>query len=74
MEGAAQYTAFYRKNPHLFAQHYLHLRLKLFQKILLIMMNFCITTVFIGARGEIYKHGFVGYNQPLYTNSNCLAA
>ena len=51
MEGAAQYTAFYRKNPHLFAQHYLHLRLKLFQKILLIMMNFCITTVFIGARG-----------------------
>lgn len=51
MEGAAQYAAFYRKNPHLFAQHYLHLRLKLFQKILLIMMNFCITTVFIGARG-----------------------
>lgn len=51
IEGAAMYTAFYRRNPHLFAQHYLHLRLKLFQKILIIMMNYCVITVFIGARG-----------------------
>lgn len=51
MRGAAEYAAYYRKNPHVFAEQYLHLRLKLFQKILLIMMLDCTTTVFIGARG-----------------------
>jgi len=50
-EGAAHCVAFYRKNPHLFARDYLHLRLKLFQKILLIMMMVCDTTVFVAARG-----------------------
>ena len=51
MTGAAHYVAFYRKNPHVFAEQYLRLRLKLFQKILLIMMNLCTTLVFIGSRG-----------------------
>lgn len=51
MRGAAYYVAFYRKNPHVFAEQYLRLRLKLFQKILLIMMNICTTLVFIGSRG-----------------------
>lgn len=51
MNGAARYAAFYRKNPHIFAEQYLHLRLKLFQKILLIMMNISITSVFLGSRG-----------------------
>lgn len=51
MEGAAYWVAFYRKNPHVFAQQYLHLDLRLFQKILLIMMNYCVTFVMIGARG-----------------------
>lgn len=51
MEGAARYVAFYRKNPHIFAEQYLRLRLRLFQAILLIMMNLCNTVVFIGARG-----------------------
>lgn len=51
MNGAAHYIAVYRKNPHLFARDYLHLELRLFQKILLIMMNVCTSTVMIGARG-----------------------
>lgn len=51
MEGAAHWVAFYRKNPHVFAQQYLHLDLRLFQKILLIMMNYCAIFVFIMTRG-----------------------
>lgn len=49
--GAACYIGKYRKNPHLFARDYLHLRLKIFQKILLIMMNWSTCCVFIGSRG-----------------------
>ena len=51
LNGAAHYVAYYRKNPHIFARDYLHIRLKLFQQILLVMMNWCETTVFIAARG-----------------------
>lgn len=51
MRGAAYWAAYYRANPHRFAHDYLHLDLKIFQKILLVMMNICTTTVFIGARG-----------------------
>jgi len=51
MNGAAHCVAFYRKNPHLFARDYLHLNLKLFQKILLIMMMASDTMVFIASRG-----------------------
>ena len=51
MCGAANYIAFYRKNPHLFARDYLHIKLKLFQQILLIMMIRCETTVISAARG-----------------------
>lgn len=50
-EGAAYYVGVYRRNPHLYARDYLRLRLKLFQKILIIMMNYCANIVFIGARG-----------------------
>lgn len=38
-------------SPHRFATDYLHLDLRLFQKILLVMMNWSDTTVFIGCRG-----------------------
>lgn len=51
MEGAAKWCAYYRSNPHRFAHDYLHLNLHLFQKILLAMMNWSSTTVFIGSRG-----------------------
>lgn len=49
--GAAKYCAYYRANPHRFAKDYLHLDLRLFQKILLVMMNLATTMVFIGTRG-----------------------
>lgn len=51
MNGAIRYASFCRANPHIFAEEYLHIRLKLFQKILLLMMNVSNTLVFIGARG-----------------------
>lgn len=50
-EGAALWCAYYRANPHRFAKDYLHLNLHLFQKILIIMMNWSSTTAFIGSRG-----------------------
>lgn len=38
-------------SPHRFAKDYLHLELHLFQKVLLVMMNWSMSTVFIGCRG-----------------------
>jgi len=49
--GAAKAVAFYRKNPHLFARDYLHIKLRLFQQILLVAMNMCDTTVVSACRG-----------------------
>ena len=49
--GAAVWCSYYRANPHRFAKDYLHLNLHLFQKILIIMMNWSSTTAFIGSRG-----------------------
>lgn len=51
LEGVGRWCAYYRSNPHRFAKDYLHLDLHLFQKILLVMMNYCATFVFIGSRG-----------------------
>lgn len=51
MEGAATWGAYYRHNPDKFAEEYLHLKLKLFQKILLIMMFWCTIFVLIACRG-----------------------
>ena len=52
MEGIRAWTAFYRENPHRFAEDFLHLNLKKFQEILLVEMNRSTNTVFIGARGK----------------------
>lgn len=49
--GVGVWTAYYRSNIHRFAKDYLHLELHLFQKILLVMMNICTISVFIGSRG-----------------------
>lgn len=49
--GVSVWCAYYRSNPHRFAHDYLHLNLHLFQKILIVMMNWSSTTVFIGSRG-----------------------
>ena len=51
LNGVAQWCAYYRANPHRFAKDYLHLNLHLFQKILIVMMNWSSTTAFIGSRG-----------------------
>ena len=51
MRGAAKSAGFYRKNVHLFARDYLHLNLHLFQQVLLVMMDWCISFVFIACRG-----------------------
>lgn len=51
MLNAALDCAYYRLNPHRFAKDYLHLELHLFQKILLVMMNWSVIFVFIGSRG-----------------------
>lgn len=48
---AVRDAAFYRRNPHLFARDYLHLDLRMFQRILLILMNYYFIFVFVAARG-----------------------
>ncbi len=52
LNGAADWGAFYRKNPDRLVEDYLHVSLKLFQKILLIMMFWSTTFVFIACRGR----------------------
>lgn len=51
MEGAAYWGAYYRSNPDKFAADYLHLSLKRFQKLLLVMMFWSTTFVLIACRG-----------------------
>lgn len=51
MNGAAYWGSYYRYNPDKFANDYLHLKLKTFQKILLIMMFWSTTFVLIACRG-----------------------
>ena len=50
-EGVGVWTAYYRSRPHKFAEDYLHLDLKLFQKILLVAMNINTIFIMIAARG-----------------------
>ena len=51
LNGAALWASYYRANPHRFAADYLHLELKLFQKILLFMMNINVVFIYIASRG-----------------------
>lgn len=50
--GAAVWASYYRNNINRFAEDYLHVRLRLFQKILLVMMNICASFVYIASRGQ----------------------
>ena len=52
LNGAAIWCSYYRANPHRFAMDYLHLDLRLFQKILLVMMNISTTFIYIASRGQ----------------------
>lgn len=51
MRGAAIYAGYYRRNPHRFVHDYFHVELKLFQKILIVMMNISTIITGIGSRG-----------------------
>lgn len=51
MNGAALWGSYYRQHPDEFAEDYLHLRLKLFQRILLIMMFWSTVFVLVACRG-----------------------
>lgn len=52
LDGVDAWASFYRANPHRFAEDYLGVHLKLFQKILLFMMNICYFFCYIAARGQ----------------------
>lgn len=51
MNAIARMTAFYRANPHRFAKDYLNIDLRLFQKILIFMMNWSTHFIFFASRG-----------------------
>lgn len=51
-EGFKVWTSFYRENPHRFAEDYLGLNLKLFQKILLYLMFHVSSFMYFAARGQ----------------------
>lgn len=55
MNGVATWCSYYRANPHRFCKDYLGLNLKLFQKILIFMMNISDAFMFIAARA-LAKH------------------
>lgn len=51
MNGVATWCSFYRSNPHRFCKDYLNINLKIFQKILLVLMNISNYFMYIAARG-----------------------
>lgn len=52
MSGVALWCSFYRANPHRFCKDYLNINLKLFQMILLYMMNFSNYFMYLASRGQ----------------------
>lgn len=51
MNAVEYWCGYYRANPHRFAKDILNLDLKIFQQILLVMMNWCTSLAFIASRG-----------------------
>lgn len=51
LDGVREWASFYRANIHRFAEDYFHIKLKLFQAVLLVMMDRCTTSVFVACRG-----------------------
>lgn len=51
MENVDEMTSYYRENPHHFAADYLNLKLKVFQQILICMMNLSNYFMFLACRG-----------------------
>lgn len=52
MNGIALWCSFYRANPHRFVQEYLGINLKLFQVILIFMMNLNHYFMYLASRGQ----------------------
>ena len=52
MDAVARMTAYYRSNMHRFAKDYLGIELRLFQKILIFMMNISTNFMFLASRGS----------------------
>lgn len=52
MDGIGVWTSFYRANPHRFVKEYLFINLKLFQVILIFMMNFNHYFMYLASRGQ----------------------
>ncbi len=50
MNGIATWCSYYRANPHRFCKDFLNIDLKLFQKILLFMMNYS-NFMYLASRG-----------------------
>lgn len=51
LNGAAVWASYYRENPDKFVEDYLHVHLRLFQRILIVMMFWSTTFVLIACRG-----------------------
>ena len=51
LEGVEIWAAYYRSNIHRFVEDYLHVKLKLFQIIVLVMMDMATTSVLVACRG-----------------------
>ena len=52
MDGVAAWASFYRANINRFVEDYLHVHLKLFQQILIVMMNVCNYSCYMAGRGQ----------------------
>ena len=51
MTTIARRASFYRENPNRFVIEYLGIKLKLFQEIIIVMMNISTNSMFLAARG-----------------------
>ena len=52
MNGVATWTSYYRSNPHRFCEEYLNINLKVFQKMLICMMNHSNYFMYLASRGQ----------------------
>lgn len=52
MAGIGVWCSYYRANPHRFCEDYLNIHLKLFQKILIFLMNWSNYFMYIASRGQ----------------------
>ena len=52
LEGVSIWASFYRANPHRFVKDYLDINLKIFQMILLFMMNYSTNFIYLASRGQ----------------------